>query len=147
MPITVSYDLSAADTAQRNYIRSMFERFCWTRLGGSVFRYDLKDDTGQEDWLNDVVPALMIFRSYCLAKNIEVKFFTLDTSSVTRLDASDPGAVVGTKIETGDGKRFCTPTNNQSSIKRLRRAITVVVDLFTTAEDLDAEDQDTDEAE
>jgi hypothetical protein len=137
MPITVSYDLTAATPAERNYIRSMFERFCWTRLGGSVFRYDLKDDTGQEDWLNDVVPALMIFRSYCLAKKIKVTFFTLDTMSVTRLDTSDPGAVVGTQIESGEGKRFCEPTNNQSSEKRLRRAITAMVDIFTTADDQD----------
>jgi hypothetical protein len=115
MAITVSYDLSAADTNERNYIRSMFERFCWTRLGGSVFRYDWKDKTGQEDWLNDVVPALMIFRSYCLAKKIKVTFFTLDSSSVTRLDTSDPQAIVGTEIENGNDKRFCEPTNQQSS--------------------------------
>jgi hypothetical protein len=95
MPITVSYDLAAADTNERNYIRSMFERFCWDRLGGSVFRYSLTDETGQEDWLNDVIPALMIFRSYCIARNITVRYFTLDASSVTRIDASDPAAIVG----------------------------------------------------
>jgi hypothetical protein len=137
MPITVSYDLTQADNNERNYIRSMFERFCWTRLGGSVFRYDLKDKTGQEDWLNDVVPALMIFRSYCLAKKIKVTFFTLDTSSVTRLDTSDPQAIVGTEIESGNEKRFCDPTNQQSSEKRIRRAITAMVDIFTTQEDDD----------
>lgn len=135
MAITVSYDLTAADNNERNYIRSMFERFCWTRLGGSVFRYDYKDKTGQEDWLNDVVPALMVFRSYCLAKKIKVTFFTLDTSSVTRLDTSDPGAIVGTEIESGDDKRFCNPTNQQSSEKRLRRAVTSMMDIFTIKEE------------
>src|ERR1700741_3955060 len=115
MPITVSYDLTQATPAERNYIRSMFERFCWTRLGGSVFRYDWKDKTGQEDWLNEVVPALMLFRAYCLAKKIKVTFFTLDASSVTRLDTSDAQAVVGTDIESGDEKAFCEPTNQQSS--------------------------------
>lgn len=137
MPITVSYDLTEAENNERNYVRSMFERFCWTRLGGSVFRYDWKDKTGQEDWLNDVVPALMIFRSYCLAKKIKVTFFTLDTSSVTRLDTSDPQAVVGTDIESGNEKSFCEPTNQQSSEKRLRRAITAMADIFTTQEDDD----------
>lgn len=137
MSITISYDITAADNNERNYIRSMFERFCWTRLGGSVFRYDWKDDTGQEDWLNDVVPALMVFRSYCLAKNIEVKFFTLDASSVTRLDTTDPGAIVGTDLEKGDKKRFCTPTNAQSSESRIRRAITSMVDIFVTQEQED----------
>jgi hypothetical protein len=142
MPITVSYDHSDASTNERNYIRSMFERFCWKRLGGSVFRYDWKDKTDQEDWLNDVVPALMIFRSYCLAKKIKITFFTLDTIGVTRLDTSDPGAVVGTEVEGGDGKRFCNPTNFQSSEKRLRRAITAMVDIFTTKEDEEDEEQD-----
>jgi hypothetical protein len=138
MPITVSYDLTQASPAERNYIRSMFERFCWTRLGGSVFRYDWKDKTGQEDWLNDVVPALMIFRAYTLAKNIKVTFFTLDTMSVTRLDTSDSQSVVGTEIESGANKNFCEPTNQQSSEKRLRRAITAVTDIFTIVEEDDA---------
>jgi hypothetical protein len=135
MPITVSYDLANATPSERNYVRSMFERFCWVRLGGSVFRYDWTDKSGQEDWLNDVVPALMLFRSYCLAKKIEVKFFTLDASSVTRLDASDPAAIVGTTIESGANKIFCDPTNQQSSEKRIRRAMTSMVDLFVTKAD------------
>src|SRR6266849_1695750 len=88
MPITVSYDLSDADTNERNYIRSMFERFGWKRLGGSVFRYE--GDGYEEDWLNEVIPALMIFRSYILAKDIDLRFFTLDTNSVTHIDFSDP---------------------------------------------------------
>jgi hypothetical protein len=58
MPITVSYDLAEASPADRNYIRSMFERFGWKRLGGSVLRYQLIDGQDEEDWLNDVVPAL-----------------------------------------------------------------------------------------
>jgi hypothetical protein len=37
MPVTVSYDLADADYNDRNYVRSMFERFGWKRLGGSVF--------------------------------------------------------------------------------------------------------------
>jgi hypothetical protein len=49
MPITISYDLQTDDTNHRNYIRSMFERFGWKRLGGSVLRYEVTDD--QEDWL------------------------------------------------------------------------------------------------
>jgi hypothetical protein len=140
MPITVSYDITDANSNERNYIRSMFERFCWNRLGGSVFRCDWKDKSGQEDWLNDVVPALMIFRSYCLAKKIKVTFFTLDTASVTRLDTSDAGAIVGTEIEAGDEKTFCNPTNSQSSEKRLKRAITAMADIFTTKEDDEEEE-------
>jgi hypothetical protein len=73
----------------------------------------------------------MIFRSYCLAKKIKITFFTLDTAIVTRLDTSDPEALVGTEVESGDEKRFCNPTNQQSSKKRLRRAITAMADIFT----------------
>jgi hypothetical protein len=40
MPITLSYDLQTDDANHRTYIRSMFERFGWRRLGGSVFRYE-----------------------------------------------------------------------------------------------------------
>jgi hypothetical protein len=79
MAITLSYDLSDADSNQRNYIRSMLERFRWRRLGGSVFRYEGRDIDGksQEDWLNDVIPALMFLRSYAVKKEITFKFFTL----------------------------------------------------------------------
>jgi hypothetical protein len=67
MPITISYDLKTEDTNHRNYIRSMFERFGWKRLGGSVLRYEVGENE-EEDWLNDVVPALMLFRSYVVAR-------------------------------------------------------------------------------
>lgn len=132
MPITVSYDLTVADNNERNYVRSMFERFGWDRLGGSVFRYSVTDDTGQEDWLNDVIPALMIFRSYCLAHKIKVNFFTLDASSVTRLDASNSTAIVGTEPRNGKDLDLYAPTNVQSSEERIRRAVTAVVDIFDT---------------
>ena len=93
MPITVSYDLADADNNDRNYIRSMFERFGWKRMGGSVFRYAKTE--GEEDWLNEVVPALMIFRSYIVAKSIDLNFFTLDTNSVAHIDWSDDEALLG----------------------------------------------------
>ncbi|MEZ5785917.1 MAG: hypothetical protein R3D62_05425 [Xanthobacteraceae bacterium] len=70
MPITISYDITDADNAERNYIRSMFERFGWSRLGGSVFRYQVIEGQSEEDWLNDVIPALMLFRSYVIANSV-----------------------------------------------------------------------------
>jgi len=129
MPITVSYDLSDADTNERNYIRSMFERFGWKRLGGSVFRYE--GDGYEEDWLNEVIPALMIFRSYILAKDIDLRFFTLDTNSVTHIDFSDPDTPLGIAPEKGDDVTLHEPTNNQSSEKRIRRGIDALIDLFS----------------
>jgi hypothetical protein len=128
MPITVSYDLTEADSNQRNYVRSMFERFGWKRMGGSVFRYERRED--EEDWLNDVAPALMIFRSYVLAKGITITAFTLDTNSVARIDTSDPDETLGYPPVNGDDTYLETPTNNQSSEERIRRAINSTIDLF-----------------
>jgi hypothetical protein len=128
MPITISYDITAADNNERNYIRSMLERFGWTRLGGSVFRYEMGGD--EEDWLNDVIPALMIFRSYILARNIKLKFFTLDTHSISRIDMTDADAVLGYEPLKGDEIALYQPTNVQSSEKRIRRSITQMIDLF-----------------
>jgi hypothetical protein len=130
MAITISYDLSGASPAERNYIRSMFERFGWRRLGGSVLRYQLIEDQDEEDWLNDVIPALMLFRSYVLAKNIKVNFFTLDTNSVTRIDHTDPDELLGYAPQDGANTHLYPPTNPQSSEKRIRRGIDQLIDLF-----------------
>lgn len=128
MAITLSYDLITDDANHRTYIRSMFERFGWTRLGGSVFRYE--KGSKQEDWLNEVAPSIVLFRSYVLANNITVRFFTLDAVSVARIDHSDPGKLLGSQPLLGKDIPLHTPTNPQSSIKRLRRALDELVALF-----------------
>lgn len=118
MPITVSYDLRTPDANHRNYIRSMFERFGWRRLGGSVFRYAKK--RGEEDWLNDVVPSIMFFRSYVVANDIEVRFFTLDTQSVAHIDFSDARTRLGNQPVTGTDLNLVQPGNRQSSARAIR---------------------------
>ena len=128
MPITISYDLSNVQNGNdRTYIRSMLERFNWRRLGGSVFRYEgIPDATGtlQEDWLNHVVPALMFFRSYILAKSITLARFTIDTSSVAHIDQSDPALLLGTPPQIAAALSLVNPTNVQSSEQALRAFIT-----------------------
>ena len=128
MPITISYDLSDVQNGNdRTYVRSMLERFNWRRLGGSVFRYEgIPDATGtpQEDWLNHVIPALMFFRSYILAKNISLTRFTIDTSSVAHIDQSDPALLLGTPPQTAAALTLANPTNVQSSEQALRAFIT-----------------------
>ena len=131
LPITVSYDVSRADTNEPSYIRSAFERFGWKRLGGSVFRYEPEYE---EDWLNEGVPALMCFRSYVLARGITITAFTLDSHSVARIDTSDPDQTLGYKPEDGENIQLYPPTNNQSSEKRLRRAVQSVIDLFASGQ-------------
>jgi len=131
MPITISYDLANANGSQRNHIRSMFERFGWQRLGGSVFRYVGKES--QEDWLNEVVPSIMFFRSYISKHRITLRYFTLDTNSVTRIDNSDPALPVGRTPVDGAGLDLHPPTNTQSSVKRLRRSVQVAIDVLSSA--------------
>lgn len=128
MPLTISYDLRTNDTNHRNYIRSMLERFGWERLGGSVFRYDTGDE--EENWLNEVIPSLMIFRSYIVAKGIELRFFTLDSNSIARIDWSEDDALLGDTPDASADLELHDPTNRQSSEERCRRAVDVVIDLF-----------------
>ena len=104
MPVTVSYDLSQVPQSQNNdrtYLRSMFERLHWQKVGGSVFIYDgteQPDGSRYEDWLNHVIPALMFMRSYVLRRNLQMSSFTIAASSVSFLDHKDPTAILGTPV-------------------------------------------------
>lgn len=127
MPVTVSYDLRTDDN-HRNYIRSMFERFGWKRLGGSVFRY--ANQNGEEDWLNSVSPALMFFRSYVKAKNIEVRSFTLDAHRIAHIDFSAEDAQLGSQRASPDELILENPENPQSSIRTIRRFVQAAIDVL-----------------
>lgn len=123
MPVTISYDLQTNDNNDRNYVRSMLERFHWRRLGGSVFRYEGVEDAAgdlQEDWLNHVAPALMFMRSYAIQHGITFRFFTLDAQSVAFVDHSDAGLPFGLQPQTGAQIVFADPTNQQSSQQTIR---------------------------
>lgn len=123
MPVTISYDLTSVKSNDRTYIRSMLERFHFKRLGGSVFRYSgVPDHDGivYEDWLNHIVPAVMFFRSYILAKKIKLKFLTIDANSISMLDHSDRLALLGARPASGSKLVLKEPTNKQSSEQKLR---------------------------
>jgi len=123
MPITLSYDLAGVPSNRRNYLRSMLERFGWKRLGGSVFRYSgrtAKNVALQEDWLNDVAPSLMFFRSYVRRHKLSLTRFTIDAQGVSFLDLSDSSAPVGRPIISGKKMRFIEPTNRASAVQTLR---------------------------
>lgn len=98
-----------------------------------MFRYAPEDV--EEDWLNEVAPAIMLFRSYVVAHKIEIRFFTLDTHSVARIDFSDPETTVGYAPDNGDDITLYEPTNKQSSEKRIRRAINSSIDIFSSGKD------------
>lgn len=127
MPVTLSYDLRDVSDNDRTYVRSMLERFHWRRLGGSVFRYDgvLNDADGTlyEDWLNHIVPSLMFFRAFLLSRNITLRFFTIDVSSTSFVDWSDPTLLYGNAPNPSTNISFNQPTNEQSSINLIRQFI------------------------
>jgi hypothetical protein len=127
MPVTISYDLGRIENNERSYVRSMLERFNWRRLGGSVFRYDgiaQPDGSKYEDGLNQVVPALMFFRSFLLARGIDLRYFTLDaTGSVTAIDQTDPALLFGVLPQCGANLPLVQPTNVQSAEQTVRAFI------------------------
>lgn len=136
MPITVSYDITNASPQHRNYIRSAFERFCWVRLGGSVFRYRgvpnaQNNENLEEDWLNHVIPAIMFFRSYLLCHQIRLIRFSLDAGSVTHIDHSDPDALFGNAPQRGNELNFAQPSNNQSALSTIQNFIDGAVNIIS----------------
>jgi hypothetical protein len=130
MPVTLSYDIQTDDPNDRTYIRSMLERFNWRRLGGSVFRYTgrpLQDGSTYEDWLNDVVPAIMFLRSYVVQHGVTLRFLTIDASSVSFLDHTDPGFPLGHPPYDGAHLGLVAPTNAQSSEQGLRNFVDAAI--------------------
>jgi hypothetical protein len=90
-----------------------------------VFRYEKK--RGEEDWLNDVVPSIMFFRSYILANNIKVKFLTLDAASVARVDLSAKDRKLGKRPYVYP-RLNPKPGNKQSSVKKIRGFLKSAID-------------------
>jgi hypothetical protein len=83
MPIVFTFDVRNAPPGERNRIQSFFERFGWENIGGSSYRYPRlgTDDQPVEDWLNHIVPALMLFRTYILSSGRQLPRFTIDVQS------------------------------------------------------------------
>lgn len=86
MPVMFSFELKEAGPEQAQ-IGALFERFGWERLSAVTYRYPrLAVEQGApplEDWLNHVVPALMLFRCYVLSHRLTVNATTLDARSST----------------------------------------------------------------
>jgi hypothetical protein len=82
--VVITFDLTDYNQNDHGRLKAMFERFGWENLGGTAYRYPRlgTDDQPVEDWLNHVVPALMMFRAY-LTNHPEVTLerFTIDTNS------------------------------------------------------------------
>lgn len=84
MAIVITFDLTQYNANDHGRLRTMFERFGWENLGGTAYRYPKlgTDDQPVEDWLNHVIPALMMFRAYLNNnKNVVLQRFTIDANS------------------------------------------------------------------
>jgi hypothetical protein len=89
MPIIITFDQKHADSNDLNRIHSMFLRFGWQNLGGSTYRYPAIGAKPQtEDWLNHVVPALMLFRTYFTSTKHPLLRFTLEAHSSCAFDST-----------------------------------------------------------
>ena len=82
MPLVLSFDIEGAHHQVRNRIQSMFMRLGWEHLGGSAYRHPkLGTEQPVEDWLNHVIPGLMLFRTLLRDNNITLTKFTIDVQS------------------------------------------------------------------
>ncbi len=126
MPVTISYDLAKITGNQRSYVRSSFERFGWERLGGSVFRYPRRDRDAleQDDWLNEIIPALMFFRSYIKKNDIQLKKFTIDSLGSSFFEQDDAMHMFGLGLKESQNMADTEPENTQSSVRAIRDFVT-----------------------
>ena len=109
----VSYNFEGADGVHNSRIQSMFERFGWQQIGGSCYRYpQLADVPPVEDWLNHVIPALMLFRTYVAGHGLKMSKLTIDAHSSTGVDIEQR---VGTQPFAGGAiaSHLQRPANHQ----------------------------------
>ena len=113
MPIIITFDVQDGDNNQRNRVQELFEKLGWQSLGGSSYRYPKLGSHlshPAEDWLNHVIPALMLFRRYVMSgPRVTLTSFTLDAQASTGCDvASQAGP--SPKVMTSEDL-YLTPHN------------------------------------
>ena len=125
MPVVLTFDLRGATPLQRNRIQSFFERFGWQNLGGSSYRYPrLGSPEPVEDWFNQVVPALMLFRAFVRSSGCPLTKYTLDIQSSSGFD---PGTEFGRSPASAADIQLTAPTNMAFGEQQLRTWIDGVV--------------------
>jgi hypothetical protein len=111
LPIVVTVDLLRPEPRELNRIRGAFERLGWERLGNTAYRYPpLGEKPETEDWLNRVVPALMLLRAYdrfAATDRRGIVRFTIDAQTSTGF--SQEGEV-GTRSLAAEEIDFARPS-------------------------------------
>lgn len=119
MPILVTFDLASPRPRELNRIRGVFERLGWGRVGNTAYRFPPLDEPEVgEDWLNRVVPALMLLRALaCHASDTgrALVRFTLDTQSSTGFDVEEQR---GPPVLTGDEMPLQEPSTSGRAFAR-----------------------------
>lgn len=107
MPVVLTFDLNNEHKGPNDhaYLKSGFHRLGWQSIGSTAYRYPRLGTLDQpvEDWLNHVIPALMLFRSYCAAKPLAVDDFSLEvhSSSSGYVPAIEGRPEYGRKAQSG----------------------------------------------
>lgn len=128
MPITFTFDVeqATANSNDRARVVACFKRLGWEHIGGSAWRYPaLGTENVSEDWFNQVVPALMYFRSMACHADWNVSRFTLDAHSEAGYRAAEG---LGAKIEDGEGIKMYETDAAVLSEARLRQFISDATD-------------------
>jgi hypothetical protein len=113
MSVVFTFDVSGAALVGgqdvRNRVQTAFQRLGWQHLGGTAYRYPrFGAEHTTEDWLNHVVPALMLFRTLIQTNNINLVKYTLDIQSSTGFDGNVP---VGSAALPAAGIPLYDPNN------------------------------------
>lgn len=112
MPITITFDIeeaSVTDSNDRTRILLAFTRFGWENIGGSCWRYPSLAGGGghhSEDWFNQVIPALMYFRSLVVHSAMNVTQFSIDAHSEAGYRSAP---AVGQPIKDGNNLALSNP--------------------------------------
>jgi hypothetical protein len=111
MPVVLTFDLTDYANNDHSRIRTAFERFGWQNLGGSSYRYPRlgTDDQPIEDWMNHVIPALMLFRAFILDRGITLKSYTLDIQSSSGYISENQVGVPPTKAANANSQNKAGP--------------------------------------
>jgi hypothetical protein len=121
LPIVVTFDLTRPEPHELNRIRGAFERLGWEHLGNTVYRYPrLRDTPSTEDWLNRVIPALMMLRAlarHAALTGRAVVRFTIDAQSSTGLNQE---ANVGRPALPASGIDLIRPSGPGEAMGRQR---------------------------
>lgn len=117
MSVIVAYDFQAAPGPQHyNRVRDVFEKLNWEHVGGSTYRYPKTVPAAGEDWLNEVIPALMFFRSYVARHNLTLSKWVISAQS----DLALHGNVAAPLIAPNAQHPISTTTLNRHQVNPAR---------------------------